>query len=73
MAVSTSDKWKNQSTCMKLGACGVGDLKLRAIILHKKVQEDPSTPLQKHQEEVEDLGREVGTTRKIIIKLKTQK
>jgi hypothetical protein len=24
----------------------VGDLQLRAVILHKKVQEDPSTPLQ---------------------------
>jgi len=42
----------------------VGDLQLRAIILHKKVQEDPSTPLQKPQEEVEDPGREVCPTRK---------
>ena len=33
---------------------GVGDLQLRTIILHKKVQEDPSIPLQKSQEEVED-------------------
>ena len=49
----------------------VGDLQLRAVILHKKVQEDPSTPLQKPQEEAEDLGREVNPTRKIIIKLKT--
>jgi hypothetical protein len=48
-------------------------LQLQAIILHKKVQEDPSTPLQKSQEEFEDLGREVGPTGKIIIKLKTQK
>jgi hypothetical protein len=32
----------------------VGDLQLRAIIIHKKVQEDPSTPLQKPQEEVGD-------------------
>jgi hypothetical protein len=48
-------------------------LQLRAVILHKKVQEDPSTPLQKPQEEVEDPGREVGPTGKIIIKLKTQK
>jgi hypothetical protein len=38
----------------------VGDLQLWAIILHKKVQEDPSTPLQKPQEEVEDTRREVG-------------
>jgi hypothetical protein len=51
----------------------VGDLQLRTIILHKKVQEDPSTPLQKPQEEVEDLGREVSPTGKTIIKLKTQK
>jgi hypothetical protein len=38
-----------------------------------KKTEDPSTPLQKPQEEVEDPGREVGPTGKIIIKLKTQK
>jgi hypothetical protein len=30
----------------------------------KKVQEDPSTPLQKPREEVEDPGREVGPTGK---------
>jgi hypothetical protein len=42
----------------------VGDLQLRAVILHKKVQEDPSTPLQKPQEEVEDPRREVGPTGK---------
>jgi hypothetical protein len=42
----------------------VGDLQLRAVILHKKVQEDPSTPLQKPQEEVRDPGREVGLTGK---------
>ena len=42
----------------------VGDLQLRAIILLKKVQEDPSTPLQKPQEEIEDPGREVGPTSK---------
>jgi hypothetical protein len=51
----------------------VGDLQLRAVILHKKVQEDPSTPLKNHQEEFEDLGREVGPIVIIIIKLKTQK
>jgi hypothetical protein len=28
----------------------VGDLKLRGVILHKKVQEDPFTPLRKPQE-----------------------
>jgi hypothetical protein len=39
-------------------------LQLREVILHKKVQEDPSTPLQKPHEEVEDLGREVGPTGK---------
>jgi hypothetical protein len=50
----------------------VGDLQLQAVILHKKVQ-DPSTPLQKPREEVEDPRREVGPTGKIIIKLKTQK
>jgi hypothetical protein len=50
----------------------VGDLQLRAIILHKKVQEDPSTPLQKPREEVDPV-REVSPTGKIIIKLKTQK
>jgi hypothetical protein len=44
----------------------VGDLQLRAVILHKKVQEDPSIPLQKPQEEVGDLGREVDPTEKII-------
>jgi hypothetical protein len=32
----------------------VGDLQLRAAILHKKVQEDPSTPLHNTQEEVKD-------------------
>jgi hypothetical protein len=58
---------------MKLGACGVGDLQLWEFILHKKVQEDPSTPLQKPQEEVEDPRREVSPTEKITIKLKTQK
>jgi hypothetical protein len=42
----------------------VGDLQLRVVILHKKVQEDPSTPLKKPQEEVEDPGREVGLTGK---------
>jgi hypothetical protein len=42
----------------------VGNLQLRAVILHNKVQEDPSIPLQKPQEEVEDPGREVGPTRK---------
>jgi hypothetical protein len=41
---------------------GVGDLQLWAVILHNKVQEDPSTPLQKPQKEVKDLGREVGPT-----------
>jgi hypothetical protein len=51
----------------------VGDLQFWEVILHKKVQEDPSTPLQKPREEVKDPGREVGPTRKIIIKLKTQK
>ena len=51
----------------------VGDLQLRVVILHKKVQEDTSTPLQKLHEEVGDLGREVDHTGKIIIKLKTQK
>jgi hypothetical protein len=51
----------------------VGDLQLRAVILHKKVQENPSIPLQKPQEEVCDPGREVGHTGKIIKKLKTQK
>jgi hypothetical protein len=51
----------------------VGDLQLQAVILHKNVQEDPSTPLQKPREEVEDPRREVGPTGKIIIKLKTQK
>jgi hypothetical protein len=51
----------------------VGYLQLRAVILHKKVQEDPSTPLQKPQEEVEDPRREVGPTGKTIIKLKTEK
>jgi hypothetical protein len=51
----------------------VGDLKLRPAILHKKVQEYPSTPLHKPQEEVEDSGREVGPTGKIIIKFKTEK
>ena len=39
----------------------VGDLKLRLVILHKKVQEDPFTPLQNPQEEVEDPRRE-GTS-----------
>jgi hypothetical protein len=33
---------------------GVGDLQLLVVILHKKVEEDPSTPLQKPHEEVED-------------------
>jgi hypothetical protein len=42
----------------------VADLQLRAIILHKKVQEDPSTPLQNPQEEVGDPGREAGPTGK---------
>jgi hypothetical protein len=42
----------------------VGDFQLRAVILHKKIQEDPSTPLKKPQEEVEDLGSEVGPTGK---------
>jgi hypothetical protein len=51
----------------------VGDLQLQATILHKKLQEDPSTPLQNPQIEVEDAGREDNPTRKIIIKLKTQK
>jgi hypothetical protein len=54
----------------------VGDLQLRTVILHKKVNEDPSTPLQnpceevedpstplqKPREEVEDPGREVNLT-----------
>jgi hypothetical protein len=34
------------------------------VILHKKVQEDTSTPSQKPREEVEDPGREVGLTGK---------
>jgi hypothetical protein len=42
----------------------VEDLQLRVVILHKKVQEDPSTPLQKPQEEIEDPGREVSPTSK---------
>jgi hypothetical protein len=42
----------------------VGDLQLRAVILHKKVQEDPSTPLQKPREEIKDIGREVSPTSK---------
>jgi hypothetical protein len=42
----------------------VEDLQLRAIILHKNVQEDPSTPLQKPQEDIEDPGREVNPTNK---------
>jgi hypothetical protein len=29
----------------------VGDLKLQEVIIHKKVQEGPSTPLQNPQEE----------------------
>jgi hypothetical protein len=49
----------------------VGYLQLREVILHKKVQEDTSTPLQKSWEEYEDPGREVSPTRIIIIKLKT--
>jgi hypothetical protein len=44
-------------------AC-VGNLQLQGAILHKKVQEDPSTPLQKPQEEVEDPRREVSPTGK---------
>jgi hypothetical protein len=48
-------------------------LQLQAVILQKKVQEDPSTPLQKPQEEVEDPRREVDPAKKIIIKLKTRK
>jgi hypothetical protein len=32
----------------------VGDFQLRTIIIQKKIQEDPSTPLQNPQEEVED-------------------
>jgi hypothetical protein len=51
----------------------VGDLQLLVVILHKKVQEDPSTPLQKPGEEVEDPRKQVSPTEKIIIKLKTQK
>jgi hypothetical protein len=39
-------------------------LQILAVILHKKVQECPSTPLQKPQEEVEELGREVVPTGK---------
>jgi hypothetical protein len=39
------------------------------VILHKKVQEDPSIPLQKPQEEIEDPRREVDPTiRQKIIK-----
>jgi hypothetical protein len=51
----------------------VGDFQLQAVILHKKVQEYPSTPLQNPQEEFEDPRREVGPIGKIIIKLNTQK
>jgi hypothetical protein len=40
----------------------VGYLQLWAVILHKIVQEDPPTPLQKPQEEFKDPGREVGPT-----------
>jgi hypothetical protein len=39
-------------------------LQLRAMILHKEVQEDPSIPLMKPQEEIEDPGRGFGPTRK---------
>jgi hypothetical protein len=42
----------------------VGDFQIQTVILHKKVQEDPSTPLQKPQEEIGDPGREVGPTGK---------
>jgi hypothetical protein len=42
----------------------VEDLQLRAVILHKKVQEDPSIPLKKPQEDIEDPRREVGPTSK---------
>jgi hypothetical protein len=34
------------------------------VILHKQVQEDPSTPLKKPHEEIKDPGREVGPTSK---------
>jgi len=44
---------------------GVEVLQLQIVILHKKVQEDPSTPLQKPREEIEDPGREVDPTSKI--------
>jgi len=43
----------------------VGDLQLWAAILHKKVQEDPSTPLQKPQEEIEDpRGKACSTSKR---------
>jgi hypothetical protein len=38
----------------------VGYFQLREVILQKKVQEDPSTPLHNPQEEVGDPEREVG-------------
>jgi hypothetical protein len=43
----------------------VEDWQLQVVILHKKVQEDPSTPLQKPQGEIEDPGREFDPSSKI--------
>jgi hypothetical protein len=40
----------------------VEDCNFEQVILHRKVQEDPSTPLQKPQEEIEDQRREVDPT-----------
>jgi len=54
----------------------VGDLKLQEVIIHKKVQEGPSTPLQNPQEEFkthEEKSSPPAKDRKIIIKLKTHK
>jgi hypothetical protein len=40
----------------------VEDFNFEQVILHRKVQEDPSTPLQKPQEEIEDHRSEVDPT-----------
>jgi hypothetical protein len=42
----------------------VEDCNFQQVILHKKVQEDPSTPLHKPHKEIEDPRREFDPTSK---------
>jgi hypothetical protein len=51
----------------------VGDFQLWAVILHKKVQEDPSTPLHNPLKKLKTQEEKSWPHRKIIKKLKTQK